>query len=241
MKILAIGNSYATDATRYIHTMAKAVGADVKIVNLYIGGCPLSKQAFNALGREREYLLEYNGESTGFYVSIHDALISDTWDYVTLQQASRFSFDYTTYQPYLTTLRDYIGTYAPKAKIAVHQTWAYEQDGCYLEAVGYARQEDMFRDLKDAYSRAAEFLKAPVIPSGDALQRLLKAGVPGVHRDGTHISLGLGRYTAGLVWLETLCGLDARENPFSATDEPVSDELLTLAKTCAHEAAEAYR
>ena len=91
-KILAIGNSFSQDATAYLYGLARAAGEDVKVVNLYIGGCPLSRHAFNALGRERDYKLEYNGFLTNFDVSIHDALGNDAWDVITLQQASHFSF-----------------------------------------------------------------------------------------------------------------------------------------------------
>ena len=38
LKILAIGNSFSSDATRYLHQLADATGIPTKIVNLYIGG-----------------------------------------------------------------------------------------------------------------------------------------------------------------------------------------------------------
>ncbi len=43
MKVLAIGNSFSQDATRYLRKIAQASGEDMKVVNLYIGGCPLSR------------------------------------------------------------------------------------------------------------------------------------------------------------------------------------------------------
>ena len=43
MKVLAIGNSFSNDAMRYLHEIAKADGVDMKTVNLFIGGCPLSR------------------------------------------------------------------------------------------------------------------------------------------------------------------------------------------------------
>ncbi len=42
IKILAIGNSFSEDTTRYLPEMLKSLGvADVKIVNLFSAGCPL--------------------------------------------------------------------------------------------------------------------------------------------------------------------------------------------------------
>ena len=241
MKILAIGNSFSNDATAYLYGMADAAGLEAKIVNLYIGGCPLSKHAFNALGRERDYDLLYNGFSTGFKVSILDALKNDEWDVVTLQQASHFSYDYSTYQPHLTTLRDFIRTYAPKPELVIHQTWAYEDGSERLASKGFAHSDDMFAGLKDAYDKAAAFLGARIIPSGDAIRRAAAQDFIRMHRDGFHLSLGAGRYTAACVWLETLFGADCRENPFDRTAEPLDAETRARLAACAHEAAQAYR
>ena len=47
MKVLAIGNSFSNDAMRYLHGIAKADGVDMKTVNLFIGGCPLSRHYAN--------------------------------------------------------------------------------------------------------------------------------------------------------------------------------------------------
>ena len=120
MKVLAIGNSFSNDAMRYLHGIAKADGV--------IGGCPLSRHYANIHNDAADYDFEFNGVRTGIKVSIKQALQSDIWDVVTLQQASSLSVDYNTYQPYLNTIADYVHIHAPKAKIMIHQTWAYEQN-----------------------------------------------------------------------------------------------------------------
>ncbi|MDD6876681.1 MAG: DUF4886 domain-containing protein [Clostridiaceae bacterium] len=238
-KILAIGNSFSQDATAYLYGLARAAGEDVKVVNLYIGGCPLSRHAFNALGRERDYKLEYNGFLTNFDVSIHDALRNDAWDVITLQQASHFSFRPETYQPYLGTLRDYIRTYAPNAELMVHQTWAYEDGSDRLAAYGFASSDAMFEQVRTAYAGAAAFLGARLIPSGDAVQRASGRKLARMHRDGFHLSFGAGRYTAACVWLEAILGIGAAGNPFDATQEPLTPELRAALAECAHEAVAA--
>ena len=48
------------------------------------------------LGDNVVYDFEFNGESTGIQVSIRQALTSDDWDVITLQQASHFSGRYET-------------------------------------------------------------------------------------------------------------------------------------------------
>ena len=43
MKVLAIGNSFSQDATHYLHKIAASDGVEMKVVNLYIGGCSLEQ------------------------------------------------------------------------------------------------------------------------------------------------------------------------------------------------------
>lgn len=236
VKILAIGNSFSQDATARLYELAAAAGEELKVVNLYIGGCPLSSHAFNALGRRRDYKLEYNGFLTNFDVSVHDALVSDAWDAVTLQQLSGLSVNYDTYQPYLTILRDYILTYVPSARLMVHQTWPYEDGGERLAAAGFASSAEMMEKLRAAYRQAADFLKAPLIPAGEAVFSAAAEKTAPMYRDGFHLSLGAGRYTAACVWLETLTGLRADSLPDAAgadLDPAVRREL----QAAAHRAA----
>ena len=243
MKVLAIGNSFSSDAMRYLHNIAKADGTEMKTVNLFIGGCPLSRHYANMHNDAADYDFEFNGERTGIKVSIRQALQSDVWDVVTLQQASSLSIDYNTYQPYLGALADYVRIHAPKSKIMLHQTWAYEQDSDRLtKELGYKNQTEMFDDLKSAYAKAAQKLGGmELIPGGETFQNLIKAGAGHIHRDTFHASLGLGRLSLGYVWYETLTGKNCADNSFAEFDEPVTEQDKKTAQTCAHKAAEQYR
>jgi hypothetical protein len=86
-----------------------------------------------------DYEYELNGEKNGEMVSIRQALESDSWDIVTLQQSSWQSTQYNTYQPYLNALSQYVKKYAPNAEQVIHQTWAYEQGSEPLTSAGYHR------------------------------------------------------------------------------------------------------
>lgn len=236
MNILSIGNSFATDAQRYLHRIARADGVEIRTVNLYIGGCPLSLHYRNMLSEEEAYSLEVNGEKTGFMVSLKKALLSQEWDYITFQQASHFSFDYETYNPYLTELVSYVRKCCPKAKIIVHETWAYEEDSERLMNVGYEHANNMYQDLHNAYKLAAKQIQADgIIPSGTLMQKLIMAGIPKVHRDTFHASYGLGRYAIGLLWYKVLVGNDVSENTFDDFDEVVSEHEIKIAKQCVQE------
>ena len=114
MQILAIGNSFSSDATRYLHRIARKAGDKLTVVNLYIGGCSLERHFRNMLTEERAYDLQINGESSGFRVSLKEALLNRAWDVVTMQQASPSSPQYDTYQPYLNELSAYVRRLAPR-------------------------------------------------------------------------------------------------------------------------------
>lgn len=239
MNILSIGNSFSQDAQRYLHQIAKADGVDIRSFNLYIGGCSLSKHYRNMLSGEREYTLEMNGNSTGFSVSLKDALLNCDWDVITVQQVSLESPNYDTYQPYLDKLVEYVRLCVPKAKIAVHQTWAYEQGSKLLnEELKYSDCKEMLRDIINAYQKAAEHIRADyIIPSGEVFGAMLESGIEKIHRDAFHASLGIGRYALGLIWYRVLTGNDVANNLFNAFDEEVSAEEIAIAKKCVLEVA----
>ena len=243
MQILSIGNSFSQDAQRYLHRIAAADGYDLTTFNLYIGGCPLSRHHRNMLSGERAYMLEMNGVSTDFPMSLEEALLNRSWDVVTVQQASHESTDYENYQPYLDKLAAYVRTCVPKAKLAVHETWAYEQGSDRLEILmGYRDHKDMFRDIEKAYKQVAEDIKAEIfLPSGELLQELITAGFEKVHRDTFHASFGAGRYAIALLWYAILTGRDIEAIPMIDTDEPITAEEFAVIKAAVSKLAAAYK
>ena len=234
MNVLAIGNSFSEDATRYLHKIAKASGVKLTVVNLYIGGCPLDKHYRNMLADNKDYALTFNGENTGFKVSIKEALLSRDWDAVTLQQASHLSTKQQTYRPYASELVAYIRKCAPNAKIYVHQTWAYEDGSERLtKLMGYQTSGEMLADIKLAYQAMYEENELDgIIPSGEMLLTLSKSiGAP-VHRDTFHASFGIGRYALGLLWFRALCEKSVADNSFCEFDEPICEEYVSKCKEC---------
>ncbi len=237
MKVLAIGNSFSQDAMRYLHRLAKANGEDIKTVNLYIGGCSLERHYFNILENAKDYSFEFNGEPTGIKVTIKEALMSDKWDYITVQQQSSAATDYKTYQPYLDALVEYIKKYRPHSKILVHQTWAYEDGSKLLENIGrYDAASEMFADVKKSYEKAVSAINADgLIPSGEVLAKLIENGIEKVHRDGYHAKLGVGRYALALTWFAYLTGKDPKSTVFNEFDEEVSEEEIEIIKNSVSE------
>lgn len=234
MNILCIGNSFSVDATRYLHQIARADKTELNITDLYIGGCSLERHYRNMLSEKAAYALDINGSVTNFTVSLKDALLNQPWDVITIQQVSHCAPYYETYQPYLNELTAYVRRLAPKAKLLFHQTWAYEKGSKRLtEELGYKNQADMFTDIKASCDKAkAECGADGLIPSGAVFQELIKAGIAPIHRDTFHSSLGIGRYTLGLLWYRVLTGADVTENTFADFDEEIPAETVVKIKEC---------
>lgn len=236
MNVLSIGNSFSQDATRYLHQIAKSAGVDLTTVNLYIPGCPLDRHYRNMLSGAKAYDLQFNGQVTGFTVSLDEALLNREWDVITVQQQSVRSANYDTFCPYGQELVDYVRQCAPKARILLHQTWPVEDGSARLEAAGYTSAKQMFEKIEANYNRFLADVEADgLIPSGKVLMTLLDKGVETVHRDGLHTTKGLGRYALGLMWFKKLTGKSIADIPFADFDEPVSPEEVALAKACVEE------
>ena len=226
MKVLSIGNSFSQDAQRNLHALAKHNRIAIRAVNLYIGGCSLRTHYLNMLENNDAYTYEFNGESTGLRVSISQVLASDDWDVVTLQQASHLSARYETYQPYANELAAHIRKYCPRAKLMIHETWAYEEGSERLLTVGkFESATAMHAAIRDAYEKTAKDIGAyGIIPCGDAMIHAAVEGGLTIHRDSFHASFGIGRYLLSLCWLRALTGADISEDSFMPLDAPITDD-----------------
>jgi hypothetical protein len=248
IRILAIGNSFSQDAAAYLHDIAKADGTELKIVNLYIGGCSLKTHWQNIEEDAAAYDYELNGQYTGRKISIREALLEDTWDYVTLQQVSGNSGIAETYYPFIKDISAYVQKLVPRAIQLLHQTWAYEVDSDHPDFHNYdCDQQKMYEAITAAYQTAANDLFIGIIPSGRIIQTLRKQpvfdyknGGISLCRDGFHMNLIYGRYAVAATWYEFLLnksilsnsyfppefnGLRASENEIGMIKEIVHQEL----------------
>lgn len=244
-KVLMIGNSFSQDTSRYVHEIAKSDGNDMKIVNLYIGGCSLRQHFININNDSALYEMEFNGARTGFYVSVKQALQSDDWDIVTVQQVSGLSVDYDTYQPYLNYLVEFINFHCPKAEIMINQTWAYEDNSDRLvKELDYksGNSSEMLYDIKNSYNCASKDIGgAVIIPCGEVMYSLSQSGIGKVHRDTYHADLGFGRYALGLTLYEMITGANSENNIFSDLDVKTDDKKLNAVRKTVHSVVKMYR
>jgi hypothetical protein len=170
LKLLTVGNSFADNAMSYFPKLVESAGDKVIVSKANLGGCSLERhvrhlKAYEANPQDPEG--SPYGTSPKF--CLKQALQSDTWDYVTIQQVSTDSFKGETFEPYAGTLIGYIHKYAPQAKVVVFQTWAYREDYPDYGKDGFTQQK-MYDALRKNYEKVASDYKLKIIPVGHAFQ-----------------------------------------------------------------------
>ena len=238
MKILSIGNSFSQDAHRWLSQLAAGFGDDIYTVNLHISGCSLERHWNNFVSQECAYNLEINGQFVKMS-SIQDALRSESWDVITLQQVSHFSGMPETCEPYLTDLHTALQELSPNSKFLFHQTWAYETDSDHPGFANYGNdQSAMYQRIIGTAADAAKKLSCDVIPVGTVIQHIRKSvpefnyagGGRSLNRDGFHLTYTYGRYAAALTWYCVLTGKRPENVCFipETEDEKADTKLLML-------------
>jgi hypothetical protein len=219
IKVLAIGNSFSTDAVEHLYLICKDAGIEqIVIGNMYIGGCNLAKHLTNMTNNNAAYTFYVSDDNVGGMVadsvprSAKYGIEYDDWDYITIQQSSPLSGKLDAYTE-LAGVVDYINAYKPEhTKIYWHLTWAFQADSTHTAFPDYnSDQMTMYNAIIAAYEKnvATNSAIAGVIPTGTAIQNLRTSRLGDtLTRDGYHLSKGNGRYTAALTWFATLTGID---------------------------------
>ena len=243
VRILAIGNSFSQDAVeQYLHELAEAEGISTIIGNMFIGGCSLERHVKNARDNAPAYAYRKIGtdgkKREKGKMSLETVLADEDWDYVSLQQASPFSGMYETYEASLPELIEYVKARLPKkTKLMLHQTWAYASTSRHSGFKNYnCNQLTMYQAIADAVKKAAKANKIKiVIPSGTAIQNA-RTSVIGDHlnRDGYHLDVKIGRYTAACTWFERIFKHNVVGNPY--TPEGLDEARKAVAQKAAHAA-----
>ena len=240
IKILAIGNSFSEDAIeQYLHELADADGIETIIGNLFIGGCSLERHMQCVNGNLPDYRYRKIGvdgvTKETPKCDIARAIADEEWDYVSVQQASHFSGDYTTYQPYLSQLVAYVKAHTKKdVKIVFHQTWAYAQNSDHGGFKRYGNsQKQMYDAINGALKQVIKDIHPDVIvPSGTAIQNARTSSIgDNMNRDGYHLNLLYGRYTAACTWFQAIFKRSVVGNSY--TPEGVTAEQKTIAQKAA--------
>ena len=243
VRILAIGNSFSQDAVeQYLHELAEAEGISTIIGNMFIGGCSLERHVKNARDNAPAYAYRKIGtdgkKREKGKMSLEAVLADEAWDYVSLQQASPFSGMYETYEASLPELIEYVKARLPKkTKLMLHQTWAYASTSRHSGFKNYnCNQLTMYQAIADAVKKAVKANKIKiVIPSGTAIQNARTSFIGDhLNRDGYHLDVKIGRYTAACTWFERIFKHNVVGNPY--TPEGLDEARKAVAQKAAHAA-----
>ena len=215
--LLTIGNSFSDDAMEYVYPIATNLGVKrVVLGTLYIGGCPLALHLKNIETDAPAY--EYRTNTDGSWhttlnTSMSTALREREWDIISFQQASPGSGvpeSYDALPALIDSVRTIVG---PRPELVWHMTWAYPAYNRIPVFLDYHNGDPltMFRNIV----RAVQARVLPsgafttLIPAGTAIQNARSSPLVGdtLNRDEVHLSLGLGRYIAGLTFVHALTGL----------------------------------
>ena len=243
MNILCVGNSFAVDASTYVHQIATAIGEDINIHVLYIPGCPIDLHYKNYLSKDKAYEFYVNGNKTpAMYCDIFEGLKYTKYDYITFQQRSGDSVDASTFFPELTLLMKGIRKYSD-ATYLLHKTWSYAKTFSHERYGSNPMDQDaMDNDIKSAYIEVSKRSDIPyIIPSGEAIKLARNKYGDYLTRDGYHLN-ERGRTLVGILWVMYLLKKDnidlSNLNPSGYTYDditpPVSsseiNELVEIAK-----------
>ena len=243
VRILAIGNSFSQDAVeQYLHELAEAEGISTIIGNMFIGGCSLERHVKNARDNAPAYAYRKIGtdgkKREKGKMSLEAVLADEDWDYVSLQQASPFSGMYETYEASLPERIEYVKARLPKkTKLMLHQTWAYASTSKHSGFKNYnCNQLIMYQAIADAVKKAAKANKIKiVIPSGTAIQNARTSFIGDhLNRDGYHLDVKIGRYTAACTWFERIFKHNVVGNPYAP--EGLDEARKAVAQKAAHAA-----
>lgn len=253
LKILAIGNSFSQDAVKHLYKIAEdpAVGVELSIGNLVIGGCPLERHANNIRENIRGYTYETFKKVGGAFKedsrsgwSIKAALFAEDWDIISIQQVSGLSGMIDTYNEDLDYIVEYLCKYKKsEAEIVWHMTWAYAQSSSHGDFPKYDKNQ------MTMYNKIVECAKKKIVPypeikqvtpSGTTIQNLRTSFIgDNLNRDGYHLKYNIGRYAAGMTWLKCLTGWDIDDITYKSTvkDQPdITDKELVAIKEAVNNA-----
>lgn len=179
LNVLMIGNSFSICVGKFLPQMVRCFpGNKLKLTSCFIGGCSLETHWNNFLEAKKNsgfspYRITIWDSSTlrkpVFPGNVNALLKSEKYDIVTIQQASQYSVDYGSYQPFAGELIKQIKQYQPQAEIIIQQTWSYRADAPFLRENDIGNGE-MYSRLEKAYDQLAKDYGFRMIPTGYAVQ-----------------------------------------------------------------------
>ncbi len=169
MKILTIGNSFSDSLTAYFSQVVQSTGQELHLGQASFGGCEFRRHWSYVRAEENDADCRiYAGGSR----KLRDILSCESWDVVSVQQASHESWRKECFEPYAGNLIEYVRLHASGAEVIIQQTWAYRADDPRLQPGSdwNINQITMHERLTKNYRELAERHQCRIIPTGHAVQ-----------------------------------------------------------------------
>lgn len=167
-------------------------------------------------------------------------LAEEPWDYISLQQASGFSGKYETCSSYLPEILNYVRARSKyDVKLIWHSTWAYAANSTHSDFPKYnSNQMTMFNAIVDVAQKVMEnssYSFDLLVPSGTAIQNGRTSSLGDTfNRDGYHLEVTYGRYTAACTWFEAISGKNVKETSYVPSS--MNEIKAKIARSAAHNA-----
>lgn len=261
--VLAIGNSFTVDAMAMLPFVMQQVYPDTYLVLgiLYRGGTSLADHLAYVTNdwtysQYYRWTVEEGWIQTRYKAPL-EVLDEEPWDWITLQQVSYMSFDYSTVEPYLGPLVSFIRGRGYHGRMGWILTQSYPDGSSHLNglkregvAVNYTSDEMLMATAVCAQQVLNTGLVDAVFPCGTALQNarhtsLQQYGDWGqMTQESMHLQSGIGMFVEACAAAMTLKGTSfdqCRINVTTSMYRPLarghqvgmSDDNQDLAVKCA--------
>ena len=212
VKILAIGNSWTENATDDLGRIFDNLGYKVLLTRTYLGDGSLMDYSKNL--STSDSILVFSVWDNGKWVKddekicLKDIMLKNEWDIITLQQNSRNSCTYNTYQPYLNKLLNYIYSLDIIPVVYYHVTWSYPVhtvQGRFPSDT--LNSSSMYEAVIKTWSKICEKTNiSKVILSAPVIQQCREIDGLDIGRFDTEDGLHLfhGKYAAACAWASSI-------------------------------------
>lgn len=211
LKMLVIGNSWSENSTDDLGLILNDLGYKVDLNRTYLGNASLRDYSNNLTTCDS--VLTYSTWQDDKWIkrecklSLDDVIAMKEWDVITLQQRSKKSVSYTTYQPYLNVLLNKINNLDVVPLVYYHVTWSYPQHTDSNKFPADSMNTDsMCEEIIKTWSRICNetnndnvILNAPVIQQSRRIEGIDVSQFD--TEDGLHLSEG--KYAAACAWAST--------------------------------------
>lgn len=232
LRILAIGNSFTKCTMAYVGRLCNNLGVtNVTIQRLYRDGSSLKGWCGKDTANPAKNV-DLTATLTTYDVVIASGdtrkgngtlaqILNHQWDYIMLQQVSTDADDYTTYEPYLSELIDYILTYCPNKDVRFIWNLTWQVSGA-----AYSDIVSAVKTMMEEHGHSFDI----IVPTGTAMQNVRATTIAqstninggsanNFTRDGKHINGGVGDYVLACTFYTSVI------QPFSGIS--IYDDTMT--------------